>query len=186
MTTFWTLTFSLFYLMSVSMNWVRAGSQCAWHENHRVLFATQPPHNEPSSLFCHKHHTHEYQAVETRAPIKKKNNDTPLFFHFQSLYSGGFLFLWSDQPEGYFSPHQLTCPAVCSVTDKPGGSARSLVPADGTAVLMGHSSVLESGGRPYRVWVIVTLSALWNAREKCWGTDEPAPWQQKQRDGSIA
>ncbi|CAB1431263.1 unnamed protein product [Pleuronectes platessa] len=65
---------------------------------------------------------------------------------FDGAASGGFLFspaLRSDQPEGYFSPRQLTCPAVYSVTDKPGGSARSLVPADGTAVLMGHSSVLE-------------------------------------------
>lgn len=55
-----------------------------------------------------------------------------------------FLALQTNQPEGYFSPCHLTCPTACSVTDTPSGSARSLVPADGTVVLMGHSDVLES------------------------------------------
>lgn len=90
------------------------------------------------------------------APIKKKK-DTPLLFNSFFLLMGVplFLALQSNQPEGYFSPRHLTCPAVCLVTDKPSGFALCLVPADGTLVLMGHSGVLEiaqgrAEGRSYR------------------------------------
>lgn len=127
-----------------------------------------------------------------RAPIKKKENDTPLLFNSFSLLMGVLLFLAlrSNQPEGYFSPHHLTCPTVCLVTDKPSGFALCLAPADGTMVLMGHSGVLEiaqgsTEGRPYRMSNSNTIRTVL-CHGEMWGMDEPVPWQQKQREGSIA
>lgn len=133
--------------------------------------------------------THKQQAAEKSAPIKKKQNDTPLFFNSSSLLMGIplFLALQCNQPEGYFSPRHLTCPAACSVTDKPSGFALSFVPADGTVVLMGHSGVLESckGEVLQSVSNSNTILTV-KCRGEMWGMDEPAPWQQKQRGGSIA
>lgn len=97
-----------------------------------------------------------------------------------------FLALQTDEPEGYFSPHHLTCPAVCSVTDKPSGFALSLVPADGTVVLMGHTGVLEAT-QGCAGEVLVTLSGLQNAREKCeeWmSQNHPEKTKTKERQHS--
>lgn len=92
--------------------------------------------------------------------------------HF--LYSWGrlFFFSWSMEEPSQKVIFHLTHPAACSLTDKPSGFAPRFVPADGTALLMGHSGTPEAArgraeGRSRRVWVIVTLTRLWNAREKC-------------------
>lgn len=91
-----------------------------------------------------------------------------MHFSFSILVGGVplFLALQSYEPEGYSSPRHLTCPAVCSVTDKPSGFALSLVPADGTVVLMGHTGVLETRqGRAGEVLQSVSNSnAIWTVK----------------------
>ena len=58
------------------------------------------------------------------------------------------------------------------MTDKPSGFARSLVPADGTAVLMGHSGVPETalgredGGGGF-LWSVSNSNTIWTV--KCQG-----------------
>lgn len=119
-----------------------------------------------------------------------KNKQNPIFFNSFSVLWGVplFLALQSNHPEGYFSPHHLTCPAVCSVTGKPSGLALSLVPADGTVVLMGHSGVLETVGMCSGevLQSVSNSNTIWavKCQGKMWGMDKPAPWQQKQKEDS--
>lgn len=142
--------------------------------DHRLLLLTQPESLHTMSYyslpdcFCQKHYTHEQQAVEMRAPIKKKQTDALLIFNSSSILGGVplFLALQSNEPEGYSSPRHLTCPAVCSVTDKPSGFALSLVPADGTVVLMGHTGVLETRQRRARevLQSVSTRNTIWTVK----------------------
>lgn len=139
--------------------------------------AREPSHNELPWLFCQKCYTHTGAAGRWNESTHQKEEERcTLSCSIHSLYSWGFLFFWllrATSQKVIF--HLASSPAaVSSMTDKPSGFARSLVPADGTAVLMGHSGVPETaqgreegGGGSYGVWVIVTLSGLWNAREKC-------------------
>lgn len=68
----------------------------------------------------------------------------------------------------------LTCPSARSVTDKPSGSAAT----DGSVVLMGQPGVLEESNSNAERTV--------KRRGENQGRDELVPWQQKQREGSVA
>lgn len=135
--------------------------------------AREPSHNELLWLFCQKHYTRTSSRPLKWEHPSKTSRTMHLTFSIHSLYSWGFRFFWLLKTTSQNVIFQLaTSPAaVCSMTDKPSGFALSLVSADGTAVLMVHSGVLEAAqgreGGGYTVWVIVTLSGLWNAREKC-------------------
>lgn len=82
---------------------------------------------------------------------EKKSNAPPLPNSFSLLM--GLLFIWLLSATNQKVIFQLASSpaAVCSMTDNPSGFAPSLVPADGTAVLMALSGVLETahgrGGR---------------------------------------
>lgn len=111
--------------------------------DHRVLVLSLRTMSYYSLLDCfvtNITHLSSSRLLKREHPSKKSRTLAPIFFNSLSFLMGVPLFQ-SNQPEGYFSPRQLTCPAGRSLTDKPSGFALSLVPADGTAVLMGHSVV---------------------------------------------
>lgn len=67
------------------------------------------------------------------------------------------------------------------MTDKPSGFA----PTDGSVVLMGQPGVLEAAQGCVEESNSNTIRTVKRPGEM-WGMDEPAPWQQKQREGSVA
>lgn len=150
--------------------------------DHRLLWLTQPESLRTMSYyslpdcFCQKHYTHERQAVEMRAPIKKKQTDALLFFNSSSILVGGFLFFWLFRATSQkVILHLATLPVLQSAQWQinPVGLlwvlCRQMARWCWWGTLVYWRLDRDVQGRSYRVWVIVTLSGLWNAREKCEG-----------------
>lgn len=90
-----------------------------------------------------------------------------LSFSVLSLFSWGFLFFRATSQKVIF--HLANSPVLQAARWKisPVGSLRVLCLQMARRCWWG--TLLCAEGRSYRVWVIVTLSALWNASEKCKG-----------------
>lgn len=160
--------------------------------DHRVVLLTQTGSLRTMSYYgfpdCFvKNITHTSSRPLKWEHPSKRRRMMHLSFSIHSLYSWRCLCYWLRATSQKVIFHLATSPVLQSACWQinPVGLLGVLCPQMARWCWWGSLLYWRGGGGVLTEWVIVTLSGL-KCQAEMWGMDEPVPWQQKQREGSIA